>query len=457
MAWNPATPSSVALTRHGRQGGERASPADWLGLAVAPAAITGGHFAAGGGTNIQSAVLVTVLAVILLIRVLRPEARVALESVPALWGMGLLFGGVMILAALSLTSWAPGGPHPIWAMTGSEVRAGTLNRFQTTMEVIKLTGLACAFLLGVLQGGRPDQARRTIYLLVTIGAVYAVAAMILLGTGTQALSTPRLTGGFLSPNSAATVFGVLIVIGTGVALRQWRRSSAAGWRAALVGTGPIGAALALFATCLLLTGSRAGLAATAGAMLILLCWQAATGGAGRISRWRRGVAALAALAVVAIGGWGHVLGDRLGSLGADAAVRRGIMDAHWRAFLDAPWFGHGLGSFRELNAMAMSEATYADLWPIRSAHNVYLQWLEEAGVVGSAAMFSLIGLVIWIGLRRAASAWRGAELARGLVAANVVVLLHGMTDYALQEPSIAALWAFTLGVQIAWSAERART
>ncbi|MGA0545819.1 O-antigen ligase family protein [Brevundimonas sp. VNH65] len=425
-------------------------------MAIAPVVITGGHFVVGGGTNIQSAVLVLALAGILLIRTLRPDAREALESVPALWSMGLLFGGVMILAGLSLTSWAPGGPHPIWAMTGSDVRAGTLNRFQTTMEMIKLTGLACAFLLGILQGWRPDHARRTVHLILTIGAVYAMAAILMLGTGTQALVTPRLTGGFLSPNSAATVFGVLTVIGTGVGLRQWRRSGGAGWRESLATVGPIGAALALFATCLLLTGSRAGLAATVGAMLILLAWQTATATRRTSALWLA-VAVFAVLAFSAIGGWGQVLGDRLGSIGVDAEVRRGIMSAHWRAFLDAPGFGHGLGSFRELNAMAMTEATYADLWPIRSAHNVYLQWLEEAGLAGSAAMFSLIGLVIWIGLRRAASARRGTELARGLVAANVVVLLHGMTDYALQEPSIAALWAFLLGLQVAWGAEGART
>ena len=45
----------------------------------------------------------------------------------------------------------------------------------------------------------------------------------------------------------------------------------------------------------------------------------------------------------------------------------------------------------------------------------------------------------------------GQTLARGLVASSVVVLLHGATDYALQVPSIAASWAFLLGLQFAFT------
>jgi alpha-beta hydrolase superfamily lysophospholipase len=43
------------------------------------------------------------------------------------------------------------------------------------------------------------------------------------------------------------------------------------------------------------------------------------------------------------------------------------------------------------------------------------------------------------------------------VASGVVVLLHGATDYALQVPSIAAFWAFLLGMQFAFTQARRGT
>ena len=35
---------------------------------------------------------------------------------------------------------------------------------------------------------------------------------------------------------------------------------------------------------------------------------------------------------------------------------------------------------------------------------------------------------------------------RGVVAASLVILAHSLTDYALEEPAIAAFWCFLLGV-----------
>ena len=124
----------------------------------------------------------------------------------------------------------------------------------------------------------------------------------------------------------------------------------------------------------------------------------------------------------------------------DLDIRRQIIAPHWRAFLSSPWFGYGLGSFTTVNQMLMTEAGLRELHNVRAVHNLYVQWLEEAGIVGAgllAALFverlvpiaraALIALVLSSGVlssgvsRRGASPWvlprpipgREVELAGG--------------------------------------------
>lgn len=206
---------------------------------------------------------------------------------------------------------------------------------------------------------------------------------------------------------------------------------------------------ALFATCLMLTASRAGAASTAAAIAVLMLWDAFASGRRLSARGLIIAAAVMLAGLFLISGAGDRLWLRFDALEQDAVVRRVILDEHWEAFLASPLFGYGLGSFVDLNAMIMTPGTFGNLL-VGSAHNVYLQWLEEAGVVGAAPMFALIAFIILTSAWRAGTSHRGGELARGLVAANLVVLLHGLTDFALQEFSIAAMWAFLLGLQFAW-------
>jgi hypothetical protein len=44
---------------------------------------------------------------------------------------------------------------------------------------------------------------------------------------------------------------------------------------------------------------------------------------------------------------------------------------------------------------------------------------------------------------------RATGLLAGLLAADAVFILHGATDFGLQVPSIAAFWAWLLGLQAA--------
>jgi O-antigen ligase len=164
-------------------------------------------------------------------------------------------------------------------------------------------------------------------------------------------------------------------------------------------------------------------------------------------------ALLVGLGVVLTFGGNDLVWIRVAEIDGAWVVRDQTLSAHWAAFIDSPLFGYGLGSFDAVNSQIMTGETYRNLWQIRATHNVYLQWLQEAGLVGAAPMFALIGLVLIVSILRAASG-RGRTMQLGLVCASLVVLVHGLTDYALQVPSIAAFWAFLLGLQLTYGQGR---
>jgi O-antigen ligase len=143
-----------------------------------------------------------------------------------------------------------------------------------------------------------------------------------------------------------------------------------------------------------------------------------------------------------------VLMSRLSHGGGGNDDRALMFRIYWRAFQESPLMGYGLGTFDTVNKLNLSASTFEGDWSTRAAHNVYLQWLMEAGLIGALPMFACIGLVMfktWRGMQRRR---RATSLIRGLLAADAVFLVHGWTDFALQVPSMAALFAFILGLQL---------
>jgi len=76
---------------------------------------------------------------------------------------------------------------------------------------------------------------------------------------------------------------------------------------------------------------------------------------------------------------------------------------------------------------------------------------EEAGLAGALPMFGCIALIIGITLFRGMRRSRMTHVLFALVAADLVFLIHGFTDFALQTPSMAMMWSYLLGLQFALS------
>ncbi|MES1159111.1 MAG: O-antigen ligase family protein, partial [Terricaulis silvestris] len=252
---------------------------------------------------------------------------------------------------------------------------------------------------------------------------------------------------FGSGNAAATAYGCLLILALACAVKRgalviktWRTAGPS-WRLPL-SIIPVVAAL-LAATCLFLTASRAGIlsAALGIACFFGLAFRRSDGArAGAVLM----LSLLSAIGLLAIIGSSFVL-NRLNALEADSVVRASIMQTHWAAFLDRPLLGHGLNSFHEINQIRATPDNWEHLRTIGSAHNIYIQLLEETGIAGASLFVVMLGAPLLSAALRALRGGSGYIWSAAIVACFILALAHGLVDFGLQVPAIAALLAFCLG------------
>ncbi|MDP1875909.1 O-antigen ligase [Phenylobacterium sp.] len=359
-----------------------------------------------------------------------------------------LFGLVLLAGLLSLTPLGPAGVHPVWAFVGVSPGSATIDRSATTLELIKLLGLGCLFLVGAATGAADGRARTAVNLMIALSAIFGLWAFFNFTTGVQyQTQRGRLEGTLMSPNTAGTFFAMMVIVTLGPLLRDLRGVSAG--QALQKATG-YWAALIILVGCLLATASRGaalGTGVSVISLLVILFF------AGRVRLGRVTLIMLAAVvaAMVALYFVGERLVERFSTFEEHADGRLEMFAMHWRAFLASPLGGYGLGTFDTIHRLLLDASTFSSMWTVRATHNVYLQWLEEAGLLGAVPMFGAIAAVITISLVRGLRRTRMTYVLFALVAANLAVLVHGFSDFALQTPSIALMWSYLLGLQFAMS------
>ncbi len=407
-----------------------------------------GHMAYGA-IRVEPALIATILAALLLLACIAiPSLRRDLLRIRGLSWPAILFTLTILMGLLSLTPFAVGGPHPIWTYVGSGPGSGTVDPSATILELIKLGGLACLFVVGVTTGAADERARTTVNLLIVLSVLFGLWAFFAFTTGTVfQTQRGRLEGTLMSPNTAGTFFAALVVVTLGPLMRNLRGVQAS--RALQAGSSYWIALLVLVA-CLLMTASRgAALGAAAGAvgLVIMLFF------AGQASWNRASMILLATVLGVAAGlyAFGGNLVERFADINDGATGRAELFAMHWRAFQAAPLGGYGLGTFDTIHRTLLDTQSLESVWRIRATHNVYIQWLEEAGLTGALPMFgciaSIIGIAVFRGMRRS----RMTHVLFALIAADLVFLIHGFTDFALQTPSMSMMWSYLLGLQFALS------
>jgi O-antigen ligase len=371
-------------------------------------------------------------------------ARRDLGRMSGLVPQAALFALLAAVVLWPLTPWGPGGPHPVWVYLPGRLASLTVDRSALLLNVLQLFGLACLFVSARIVGA--SEARGGWFLRAAVAALSLYAAMAFIDH-VVVRRTVRLTATLLSPNSAATTFGTGMLLAVAAAVTRLRRypDLTILRRGDPEVTAWLGVA-GLLATVLLLTASRAGVAASLIGLGLLLVWnvfaqrQGWRGATGLIA-----VAAILLVAAIALPSIDYLAG-RFSVTGRDLDVRSNIFALHWAAFLSTPWSGFGLGAFPTVNQLVTTGPSLSVLYDVRAAHNLYLQWLEEGGVVGSVAMLAVFASLIWPILRGGFADSSTGAWARATACAAVVLLAHGVTDFALQVPAIQALCATVLGV-----------
>ncbi len=193
----------------------------------------------------------------------------------------------------------------------------------------------------------------------------------------------RLSGRGLHPNESAALFVAAAVLAAALAAslrdRPLSRFAAA-----------IGALICTYGA--MLTLSRGGLVALAAALIAAILMA---------GRWRRAVAALAAVVVLgAVGYFGVVASPDAKARVTNVAEGGGtgrvdIWTIGWRMVQDEPLRGVGSGNFKYrsvhylLEPGALERADYIVDDP-KVAHNTYLQVLAELGIVGLVLFLGII-------------------------------------------------------------------
>ncbi|MBO9709902.1 MAG: O-antigen ligase family protein [Caulobacter sp.] len=371
-------------------------------------------------------------------------ARRDLVRLPGLKLQAILLGVLLLAVAWPLTPWGPGGAHPAWTYLPGRAGSLSVDRSALLLNLLQLLGLACLFVAARVVGVSEQRARLLLRLAVLAIGAYAVVGFV---DQVTVRRSSRLAATLLSPNTAATVLGaglLLAVAAAGNRLRRFPGLSAL--RRGDVEAVAALAAAAVLATALMLTASRAGAVAALAGLGLFLVWEAFA----QKQRLKATTGLLVTAVLLLVGALvlrsAGGLATRLEVADQDVAARATIFAAHWQAFLAAPWFGYGLGSFATVNQLVTTTDTLPALYNVRATHNLYLQWLEEGGVVGSLAMLALFMAVVIPVARGGLRAGTTGAWARAVICAAVVFLLHGAADFALQVPAVQALAVLMLGV-----------
>lgn len=336
-------------------------------------------------------------------------------------------------------------------------------------ELVTLWAGIALWLTGYIIGQNREAAYRTWSYLTWVGVFIGILAFIIHLMSNQnsdatvnSFQVGRLAGNFGSSNTAATLFGMFLIISLGRltsnAHRKLKNPTPKIYRLNhIIREEFISIACALLSlACLLLTESRAGIIISVTVAIIFLSTELyryrrrkrLLRGQSGTWRSRAGVVSVLIIVAGAISLLAFVfLQERSVTLIADSGGRLALFAEYWPKVLEKPWFGHGLGSFNRLNDTMVTADNVAMIGPLGAAHNVVLQWLLQLGVVGLALM-SAVFLFILKDIFGAvfSTRLRDSSLFLAILCMTAIVVQHAMVDYALEIPAIMWTFAFILGL-----------
>jgi O-antigen ligase len=361
-----------------------------------------------------------------------------------------------------------GWHHPLWdrggEVLGRKLAASlSIDREQSMIHLFRLMTYAAYFFIAWQAARRGEGAEAILRAIAAISAVYAIYGLI------EFVSPePRIlwlvkdtyigdvTSTFVNRNSYATFagLGVLanLVLVANVLIKNTDVTSRASLWLSLIDS-LLGRArwwilgLVLVSGSLLMSHSRAGLAATLSAVLAFTALVLMAPSARAPWRfWFGAFVAAGSVAILVLTGASTL--DRLDMTSIDGELRPKINEVLLRAIHDNFLSGTGLGSFPDIFPLyqPLSIPGLVDL-----AHNDYLENLLELGVPAALMLFATVlylagRCVLGVFRRRRDMIYPCAG-----VAATILIGVHSIFDFSMQIPAVAVTFAVILGVGVAQS------
>ena len=352
----------------------------------------------------------------------------------------------------------------LWsALQGIPSFSLSLEPLVSQQQTVLSAGLLAFFVLALVLLNSTNRIRLTAYTLIASGLFQAIYGSLMTLSGIEfSFFIPKdsyinvATGTFINRNHLAGYLVICLSIGLGMMIATLKDTPSGNWRnrlrrwmVALLSTKALlRISLIIMVIALVLTHSRMGNSAFFAAMMItgalaLLLGRRAS---------RSTVILLTSLLVIDVFIVGTFFGiekvvDRLEKTSAEHESRDEVNLYSLEVFNQARLTGTGSGTFYT----AFPEARQADIRIFYDhAHNDYLEFLTERGLIGFIPLFIAVLLTFIVALR---AQWlRKNPLMRGLsfgcIMSVIAMSIHASVDFNLQIPANAA--AFMLILAFGW-------
>ncbi|MBW6426039.1 O-antigen ligase family protein [Rhizobium sp. XQZ8] len=358
--------------------------------------------------------------------------------------------------------------HPAWddvlGITSVMNRTISVTVADDWAALSRITVPLGVFVCGLLLFRSDERAMLALKMIAFIGGLISIGSILqfmlaphTLLLGIKIAYLDSLTAPFVNRNTAATFFGLVLLIEWALIQREFQKIDLVGVLLRLHSgrrsdsitikqlhiVGLYTALLLSSLVALMLTKSRAGIGSSFIALIILVVLFAGNRNkrlprtTSRPSRYRRWLfAILIGLSVFSLSGRVLLRAEVQGVADARFCVLPGI----WDAISDRFPFGSGLSSFQEVfPAYRDAGCGIGRVWD--KAHNVYLE-----GMVSLGAFFvvMVVIVVIWLscifvlGLKRRRRMRMGAEI--GLASLSLIAI-HSAFDFSLQISGLAMVVA----------------
>lgn len=402
-----------------------------------------------------------------ILSLLRPGPAAASTSLPLL--VPGLLAGLVVLQLVPLPGW-------LLPWLGSEVGPGggwqtiTVDFYGTTSGLLLLATYLTGFFLAIRISRDREGFQRIVWGLLAIGVFEALYGLVQYLTGWQYIfAMPKIywlneaTGTYINRNHFAGLLEMILPFAMAMAVmgkinarfsRRRRRSagpsSPGDW---IVGDDLYQRLFWLLVATLLFVAvfysrSRMGIMSVVVSVMALFCLMVTSG----LPR-RRAMAMFLVFVLVGGGllGWLGVAPvlSRVDDLGRGLESfeegRLAIWQDTLRLLKEASWLGYGYGSFGV--AYTRTQTTFVNMF-VAQAHNDYLQFGVEIGIVGAVVLFgSIFFLLGKIGRRfYTVSDKFGRWGALGCFGSILAILCHSLTDFNLQIPANALVFSVVLGM-----------